>query len=367
MLHQIFDDKGGKSITLSCEETTLITETNTDGKVRTSSKSFADHKEAVTQLLKKEWELLKKGAVMKAPAAALGHPLLHIYTGKGYTGCLSFVTTPHGIYVYRPGDEVRDELLRITADGNIAEVLTLPRLLAWEICYDAQRNMMLLDLDHYIYQYDFEQASFTALTHTLDKPGSFATIGGNTWAYATHPAYYINDKRFPLELSFVNGSLPLCASLSPDGQVLALHNKLGEIQLINTVDDSLINTLKGDFKIAEKLLWTRDSSLILVHELYGGIRFFELATGEEVSEEGLQIPGYSKDVSDCCLNEENSLLVCTQRTRGYVFDFVNRSFLYEFPLQHCVRTAQVRFTDNKTLGVRTDYGCFSLYHIGSSQ
>lgn len=361
MQHLIFDDNSGKSITLTCEETTLTTETNTDGKVKTSSKSFADHKEAVTQFLKKEWELLKKGAVMKVPTAALGHPMLHIYMGKGYTGCLSFAATPHGIYVYRPGDEVRDELLRITADGNIAEVLTLPRLLAWEICYDAQKNMLLLDLDHYIYQYDF--SSFTQLTHSLDKPASFATIGGNTWAYGTHPFYYIGNKKLPLEVSFVNGNIPLCAKLSPDGQLLALHNTPGEIQLINTGDNSLVDTLKGDFKIAEQLLWTRDSSRIIVHELYGGIRFFELATGEEVSEEGLMIPAYSKDVSDCCLNEENSLLVCTQRTRAYVFDFVKKELLYEFPLQHCVKTAQVRFLDEKTIGVRTDYGCFSIYRV----
>ncbi|SFW84024.1 hypothetical protein [Chitinophaga sancti] len=362
MQHLIFDNNSGKSITLTCEETTLITETNTAGKVKTASKSFADHKEAVTQFLKKEWELLKKGAVMKAPTAALGHPLLHIYLGKGYTGCLSFAATPHGVYVYRPGDEQRDELVRITADGNIAEVLILPGLLAWEICYDAQRNMMLLDLDHYIYQYDF--SAFTQLTHGLDKPASFASIGGDTWAYATHPAYYINSKKFPLDVEFVNGSIPFCAKLSPDGKLLALHHKVGEIQVISTEDDSVVNTLRGDFKIAEQLLWTRDSSQIIVHELYGGIRFFEMVTGDEVSEEGLMIPeAYSKDVGDCCLNEENSLLVCVQRTRGYVFDFVKKEFLYEFPLQHCVKRAQVRFMDDKTVGVRTDYGCFSIYRV----
>jgi hypothetical protein len=363
MQHLIFDDKGGKTITLSCEETMLTTETNTDGKVKSTSKSFADHKEAVTQFLKKEWELLKKGGVMKAQQAAMGHPLLHLYTGRGYTGCLSFVATPHGTYVYRPGDEVRDELLRIIEDGTVAEVLALPRLLAWEICYDAQRNQLLLDVDHYIYQYDFETGSFTALTDTLDKPASFATVGGNVWAYGTHPSYFIGDRKFPLEVSIINGTIPICGSLSPDGSLLALHNREGEIQFISTADDSLVNTIKGDFRIAEQLLWTRDSSQLIVQELYGGIRFFEMATGEEVSEEGLVIPGYSKDVSDCCLNEDNSLLVCTQRTRGYVFDFVNKRFLYEFPLQHCVKTARVRFVDNERLGVRTDYGCFSIYRI----
>lgn len=364
MQHLIFDDKGGKTITLSCEETTLTTETNTDGKVKRNSKSFADHKEAITQFLKKEWELLKKGGVMKAQEAALGHPLLHIYIGGGYTGCLSFVSTPHGIYVYKAGDEKRDELLRITADGVIAEVLTMPRLLAWEICYDAQRNQLLLDLDHYIYQYDFETASFTALTDTLDKPASFATVGGHVWAYGTHPVYYIGDRAFPLEANFINGSIPMCGSLSPDGRLLALHYREGEIQFISTVDYSLVNTIKGDFRIAEQLLWTRDSGRLIVHEVYGGIRFYEMGTGEEVSEEGLVIPGYSKDVSDCCLNADNSLLVCTQRTRAYVFDFVKKEFLYEFPLAHCVKRAQVRFVDDKVVGVRTDYGCFSIYRVG---
>lgn len=376
MQHQLFDAEAEKTITLTCSDNTLITETNTGGKSKTSSKAFADNAEAIKQFFKKEWELLKKGAVLKAQTATAGHPLLHLFAGSGYTGCLSFAATPHGLYVYRPGGSgnsmgTQDELLRITEDGSIAEVLTLPGVLPWEICYDTQRNQLLMDLDHYIYQYDFVTASFTRLTHKLDKPASFAAVAAGTWAYATDPHYYISQAphhhriEAPLNAIIIKGSIPLCAALSPDGQLLALHHQENEIKVINTADNSIVNTLQGDFGRAEQLLWTKDNSQLIVQELYDGsqLHFFELATGEEVNYESLALPGYSQDISGCCINADNSLLVCRQRTEAFVFDFAAKTFLYSFPLHHCVKTAQIQFVDERILGVRTDYGCFSLYQL----
>lgn len=367
MHHQLFDDKTGKTTTLTCEERTLTSVSNG----RTTTKTFEEDQEAEKQFLKKEWELLKKGAVMRAPDAALGHPLMHAFMGKWYTGCLSFEATPHGVYVYRSGEDMKDELLRVAEDGVIMEVLALPKPLAWEIRYDTQRNQLLLDLDHYIYEYDFASADFKLLTGPLEKPGSFAAVAGGVRVYATHPKYYISQApyservEYALELEFVNGSLPLCAALSPDGQWLALHNDVGLIKLINTADHSNVKVLTGDFKTAEQLLWTKDSSQLIVHEAGFGkqLRIFDIAGEEENSYEGLLLPTYSQDVTNCCLSADNALLVCTQRTHAYVFDFVQKNFLYSFPLQHVVKRAQIRFIADRKLGVRSDYGCFSIYQL----
>jgi hypothetical protein len=143
-----------KITTLSLQGSTVEIQTNTAGKIKTSSKVYATEADALQQLMKKEWELLKKGAVLRSQDAKSGEPLLHLFTGSGYTGCLSFVATPQGIYVYRASGSggtlgSQDELLRINHLGEILEVVTLPGVLPWEICYDADANQLLLDLDHY--------------------------------------------------------------------------------------------------------------------------------------------------------------------------------------------------------------------------
>ncbi|WP_374951060.1 hypothetical protein [Mucilaginibacter sp.] len=200
-------------------------------------------------------------------------------------------------------------------------------------------------------------------------PASFATLAPGTWAYASHPFYYISPapysqrSEFSLEATIIKGSIPLCASLSPDGQLLALHNEEGKVTLLSTADNRVVKQLEGDFGRVEQLIWTKDSSQIILHKIYGSSRlyFYEIATGNQILYEGLVLPHYSQDITDCCLNANNCLLVCTQRTYAFVFDFITKTFLYEFSLYHCVKTAQIKFIDERTLGVRTDYGCFSLY------
>ncbi len=375
MEHLLYDDLAQKTTKISCEENTLNLKTVTGGKTKTADKSYPSVEACRKEFFKKEWELLKKGAIMRNPAAGAGEPAVHIFIGGGYTGCLSFAATPNGTFVYQAGSNGRemgtqDKLLCISPDGRITSELLLPGLLPWEICYDAKLDNFLIDLDHYIYQYDFTSATFTKLTHELKMPASFATIGNGTWAYATHPFYYIKSgngqpKEFKLDVAFVKGSIPLCASLSPDGEILALNNSEGTIQLIDTNTTGVTTTIQGDFGRVEQILWTKDSKQIIVHSLRASnaIRFFDSATGSEMLHQTLTLPTYTQDINDCCINADNTLLVCLQRTTAFVFDFNTKSLLYEFPVYHCVKTAQVRFIDGKQVGVRTDYGCFSIYHL----
>lgn len=201
-------------------------------------------------------------------------------------------------------------------------------------------------------------------------PASFVTISPETRAYGSHPFYYISHEpynehtQFHLEAAFVRGSIPMCASLSPDGQFFALHNHEGEVQ-VDTKNNTVVSILKGGFGIAEQLIWTRDSSQLLVHTKYGdcGLYFFEISANKELFYKSLAIPSHSQDVTSCCPSADNTLLVCTQRTHAFVFNFLNKAFLYSFPLAHCIKRAHINFIERDILGVRTDYGCFSTYQL----
>ncbi|MBW8684741.1 hypothetical protein [Chitinophaga rhizophila] len=157
MQHTLSDVQAGKEILLRCDETVFTMETNAAGKIKTTTKAAADAAAARQLFFKKEWELLKKGAVLQVDATDPGEPLLHLFIGGGYTGCLSFEATPQGIYVYRSGGSqigAQEELLLIDNNGAIIKVVALPKVLPWGISYDATASQLLLDLDHYIYQYD---------------------------------------------------------------------------------------------------------------------------------------------------------------------------------------------------------------------
>ena len=106
------------------------------------------------------------------------------------------------------------------------------------------------------------------------------------------------------------------------------------------------------------------NEMLVVREQYGtwGMRYFDLARNEEVKMESLDIPEYTKEVRTFCFNEDQSILVLVQQTNAYVFDFKAKKLLHNFGIEHTVKTCGIKFAGEK-IGVRTDYGCFSLYHI----
>jgi hypothetical protein len=197
----------------------------------------------------------------------------------------------------------------------------------------------------------------------MDRPASFVAVASDVRAYATHPFYHIIKTGVhierPFDVNVIKGSIPFCGSLSHNGALLAFHNQEGEVQLISTADGNVTSTIKGSFRMIDQIEWTNNDSQLVLRETYGALRFFHV-TGEEISYPGMAIPSHSQDVSDFCLNADASLLVCLQRTKAFVFDFNTKTFIHSFKLDHCIKTAQARFVDG-LLGVRTDYGCFSLY------
>ena len=160
---------GGDRLNLRVEGKILISESIKNGKTRQTQKEFASIDEAQKACAKKEWEGLKKGYVMQNADARPGETSLHVYIGGGYTGALAFASFEGENFVYKCGGYKEngsvDFLTRLGADGAIKGDIILPKPLAWH----AQRagEILLLDLDHFIFKFDPARGEFSDLSQGL--------------------------------------------------------------------------------------------------------------------------------------------------------------------------------------------------------
>jgi hypothetical protein len=372
--HSLVDASTSKVFNITVAGTNVTTESGTPGKTRVTEKVFSDKGEALKFFYKKEWEMLKKGFVLYNEDAKAGQPVLHCFIGAGYTGSLSFDATPKGIYVYKHGsydsaDSQEDYIVLIDTHGNVKETILLPKILPWDIQYDAPTDKLLLDLDHSIYTYDLQSSVFTELANN-ESWTSFIAVGATKNAYAANETVYIADKEnnivsnWKYDTVTIMGTTPFSAQLSENGAMLALHTKESEIEVFNTVTAEIILTITGDFPMVDQMEFVSNDELLVVRETHGkwGMRYFEIPTGKEVTFPSLEVPEYTKDVNKFCFNSDKTMLAIIQRTTAYIYDFTNKKLLHSFPIDHSVKTVQPKFVGNM-LGFRTDYGCFSLYNV----
>jgi glutamine cyclotransferase len=367
--HHLFEVSGNKMARLVLSDNQLTVETGTSEKLKSTEKSFSKPEDALKEFIKKEWELLKKDYVVKNDTAQNGEPLLHFFVGGGYTGCLSFQHTSKGIYTYKNSAD-NDYLLLIDENGNRTNEIAMPQRLPWHMAYKPAINSLLLDLDHFIFEYNIDQDKFHQLAERGSGWASFVAVAKEKQAFAANNTLQITDQQNnvqisrPFEAEIVSGSNRFCAQLSDSGTILALHTRTGEIQLINTSDGSVISTLKGDFKKIDQMAFADNDRLLATLEQYAssGVRYFDLTTNEEIKINELDVPAYTKEVNTFCLNIDKTKLVLIQRNWAYVFDFIEKKLLHQFKIDHMVKTVNPGFVGEK-LGIRTDYGCFSLYSI----
>jgi hypothetical protein len=373
---QLVEKETDNVLNLTLKDKTLISETGKSGKLKTTEKAFSDLEDAQKNFYKKEWEALKKGFILNNDNAKIGEPILHKFIGGGYTGSLSFQQTPKGIFVYKNDNYTEDEklaeyLLLIDNFGNISEEITLPYPLVWNIEYRPTTNSLILDIDHFIFEYKIENKSFNNLGNNKQSD-SFLSVSKELTAFATNGEIYIidNQNNALLTINYNAGELygghtpPFCGKLSKDGKLLAFHNKAGEIQIIDTFDGKTIKKIVGDFELVEQMVFAKNNNLLVVQEQYGtwGMRYFDLAGCKEIKIDSLKIPEYSKDVSAFCFNADQSKLVLVQRANAHIFDFNAQKLLHSFEIEHVVKTCCIKFA-GENLGVRTDYGCFSIYNV----
>ena len=364
--HQLVEKETGKLLNLTLSGKNLISETGKPEKLKTAEKEFPDLEDARKNFYKKEWEALKKGFVLNNENAKIGEPVLHKFIGGGYTGSLSFQQTPKGIYVYKSTnieDNFTDYLVLIDNFGNILDELTLPQPLVWDIEYRAETNMLLLNIDKYFYDYHIEHNLFCNLGDNKRSSTGFLSVSKDKTVFATDDKIYILDSQNKVLLT-INKAEESYGKLSKDGKLLALYSKEGRIQIIDTANGEIIKKVVCDFEGLEAMEFANNNNLLVIQEYYGtrGMRYFDLSDNKEIKIDGFKMPEYTQDVSTFCFNADQSKLVLVQRTTAYVFDFNARKLLHSFEIEHTVKTCKIKFVGDK-LGVRTDYGCFSIYNV----
>jgi len=369
-LHQQADDK---TCFLKLVGNQVGTETEKAGKSRRTEKVFATAEEAAAYFERQEWGLLKKGFVLHNGAATPGQPQLHCYIGAGYTGCLALAGTPAGLFVYKHGwfrtpTDQQDFMVQLGAAGQVQATIELPTVLAWDMHYQPAWHALVLNLDHTIFSYDLASSQFQMLSASGRSPASFvATAAGRTAFTANNELVVLGADhralfRLPFSIQILRGTVPFAAALAHNGELIALHISPGEVQLRSAFNGNLLHTYTGEFGLVRQLAFAGGDQLLLLLELHGNrLRCFEVAQRQEVE---LPLRG-GEDwpaAQACCLNADQSRLAVLKGTWVELYDGASWQCLQRFRLAHCVKTAKLRFMDD-ALGVRTDYGCFSLYRV----
>ena len=344
-------------------------------KPRTFEKEFKSEEDALKFFYKKEWEMLKKGFVLNNDEVTLGNPKLHYFTSSGYSGCLSFTNTTEGIFVYQHGsyDDPKNQydfIINIDKEGNLKHKIQLPDILPWSIKFNSKNNSLLIILDHHIYTFSIEHQKFQKIAdREKGEWASFISINENLYSYGTNEKLVVKDfndnllftQKYKVEI--IKGDISFCATLSKTTNRLAIHTKLGEIELYDIKTTKHLKTIKGNFNRIVKLEFAEsDKTLIIQQENHKPLIYIDIEKSEQLDYPDLEIPEYLKNVVDFCLNKDESKLVLLQGMSAYVYDFKNKKYIHSFKIEHVIKTANIQFIDND-LGVRADSGCFSIYKI----
>ena len=377
MKHSLIDEGSEKVFNLLLRDNTLILETGKLDKLKITEKEFSSNEEALKSFYKKEWEALKKGFILNNENARVGQPILHKFIGGAYTGALSFTSSPYGVFVCKDEPttktkaQIAGSLNLIDYFGRILKTIDLPEPLVWGIEYRARTNSLLMDINHNTYMLDLEKECFTNFRGNQYSCTSFISVSHNKIAFAKSDKISVIDDENKIlftrnyDYEVIQGVIPFCGKLSQDGALLAFHNKVGQIEIIDAKTGNLLNKIIGDFGIVGQLEFAENNTLLVIREEYAttwGMRYFDLTSNKEISIKELEIPAYSKDVNIFCFNNDQTKLVLLQRANVYVFDFINKKLLHSFKIEHFVKKCKVEFIE-ENLGVRTDYGCFSIYKI----
>ncbi len=359
-----------KTFTIELEGKGVRYQTLKNGKGREYKKDFSNEEDAVTFFRKKQWEMLKKGFVLYQKTSDFGEPKLHHYIGGAYTGALSFTHTHDFFFVYE-GNEGEDAVKVLSYEGETLDTIKTPDMLAWDM-KSFNDNTLLLDLDHHIYSYDIQAKTFDKLSDA----GNSEHFSSSCIAALEPIMVYCNNEQLIVkednkillshDLTFDEDYLdsPSCVAISKDKKMLALHSKSGVIEIIDIYNNKT-RDIVGGFGKVEKLQFAESDKTLIIQEKYlKPLVFVDVETGEIKDYPNLQIPEYQKGVSDFCLNDDETNLVLTDfyGQNAYVFDFKSKAYLGKVDIEHAVKTIKIQFVKDD-LGVRTDYGCFSLYRI----
>ena len=265
-MRELVNFDSGERLELGVEDKALVSVSLKGVKAKQCKKEFASETEAKKACVKKEWESLKKGFVLKDSEAKTGEACLHVYIGGGYTGALSFASLRDEIYVYKSGGQKdggkpSDLLVRLDKSGAIKEQIALPKPLAWHAEHVGEN--LLLDLDHEIYIFEPKEAKFreilaeqnvkknSEIASFLCASNGVAIFGmfGQIFAFRDSEISRIGEYKCS-EKSYVP---ILCAALSADASTLAICTKENELQILNVKNGEILSELRAEFGVLDKI------------------------------------------------------------------------------------------------------------------
>ena len=368
---------GGDRLNLRAEGQILLSESIKNGKTRQTQKEFASAGEAQKSCVKKEWESLKKGYVLQNAGAKAGEASLHIYIGGGYTGALAFAGAEGELFVYKcggykEGGALDDFLIRLDASGAVKQQIVLPKPLAWRA--ERAGEILLLDLDHFIFKFDPASGEFSDLSKDISFKNSkeftsFVCAAKDTAAFAMFGQIFTlrGGEISPLAeyRSEMKSYTPiLCAALDADGTRLALCCKQNEIKILNTLNGEILNEIRGDFGIFDKICFLADGSVLGKERYAGKLVCLDAKSGERLN------PAWLRDecaeADELCVSADGLRLVLINYDKARIVDLKSGNLRLSFELSHVVKRCEAKFeriNGEEFLAVRTDYGCFSLYRV----
>jgi prophage protein gp49 len=368
---------GGDRLNLRVQDKILISESIKNGKMRQTQKEFASAGEAQKACVKKEWESLKKGYVLQNAGAKAGEASLHVYIGGGYTGTLAFAGVKGELFVYKcggykEGGALDDFLIRLDASGAVKQQILLLKPLAWQA--ERAGEILLLDLDHFIFKFDPESGEFNDLSKDMSFKNSkeftsFVCAAKDTAAFAMFGQIFTlrGGEISPLSeyrSEMKNYTPILCATLNNDGMRLALHCKQKEIKILSTINGKILNELGGDFGIFDKICFLADGSILGKERYTGKLVCLDATSGERLKPAWLQ--GEYAEADELCISEDGSRLALIKYDKARIIDLKGGNLRLSFELSHVVKRCEAKFeriNDEEFLAARTDYGCFSLYRV----
>ena len=367
----------GDRLNLCAQGQILASESVKNGKTRQTQKEFASADEAQKACVKKEWESLKKGYVLQNTGAKAGEASLHVYIGGGYTGAMAFAGAGGEFFVYKcggykEGGALDDFLIRLDASGAVKQQIVLPKPLAWQA--ERAGEVLLLDLDHFIFKFDPASGEFSDLSQRLSFKNSkeftsFVCAAKDTAAFAMFGQIFTlrGGEISPLaeyKSEMKNYTPILCAALNNDGMRLALHCKQNEIKILNTINGEILNEIRGDFGIFDKICFLADGSVLGKERYAGKLICIDAASGERLNPAWLR--GECAEADELCISADGSRLALVSYDKARIIDLKSENLQLSFELSHFVKRCEAKFeriNGEDFLAVRTDYGCFSLYKI----
>ena len=366
----------GDRLNLRVEGKILLSESVKNGKTRQTQKEFASAGEAQKACVKKEWESLKKGYVLQNSDAKAGEASLHVYIGGGYTGALAFAGAGDDLFVYKcggykEGGALGDFLIRLDASGAVKQQTPLPKPLAWQA--ERAGEILLLDLDHFIFKFDPASGEFSDLSKDMSFKNSkeftsFVCAAKDTAAFAMFGQIFAlrSGEISPLAeyRSEMKSYTPiLCAALDVDGTRLALHCKQNEIKILNTLNDKILNEIKEDFGALSDVCFLKDGSLLGREYYEGGLVCFDAAGSRQTP---AWMHGECAKAQKLCVSADGLRLALINHDKARIIDLKSGNLQLSFEPSHVVKRCEAKFeriNGEEFLAVRTDYGCFSLYKI----